>query len=251
MRETTEDEALVLNSHELGESDLLLTLYCRRIGRIPAIAKGARRSKKRFVNKLEIFSYLNIDITIRESTALAFLHQAELHTSFSHLRTSYPAYLAASVIQELLLAGIREGEHDDNLFRLSLWSLHNLRQPERHRATITLFLLRYLDCLGYRPELERCGRCRQPVNPKTKYIFHSVDGALRCCRCEQFRTPGLGQGTIRMLQTAQNIPLERLGRLRLSAPTITEGLQPLYNCCRNILQRDINSWPVFLARQKL
>ncbi len=242
-----EDDALVLHSRELGESDLLLSLYCRQAGRITAIAKGARRSKKRFVNKLEIFSYLAINFTIKPASSIAFLHEAELHTSFPALRTNYSAYLAASVVQELLLAGIKEGESDLQLFRLSLWALHSLQQKRQGKRIITLFLLRYLDHLGYRPELCYCEKCRHPPTAGRKYLLHPHNGTLLCSKCEQKRICTMKPGTIKMLGTAQDMPLERLNRLKPSALDIIDVLNALHSCCHTILQREIHSWRDFLS----
>ncbi len=242
-----EDDALVLHSRELGESDLLLSLYCRQTGRITAIAKGARRSKKRFVNKLEIFSYLAIDFTAKPTNPIAFLHEAELYTSFPALRTKYPAYLAASVIQELLLTGIREGERDSNMFRLSLWALHYLERVEQRKKVIALFLLRYLDLLGYKPELGHCRKCRQPLTAERKYTIHPQDGALHCSDCEKTRQCTITPGTIRMLNTAQDMPLERLIRLKPTSESVIETLHALHACCHSVLQRELHSWQDFLS----
>ncbi len=242
-----EDDALVLHSRELGESDLLLSLYCRQAGRITAIAKGARRSKRRFVNKLEIFSYLAIDFTARPTNPIAFLHEAELYTSFPVLRSSYPAYLAASVIQELLLAGIGEGESDNRMFRLALWALHYLEKREARRKIVALFLLRYLDLLGYRPELRHCGKCRQPPAAGRGYTLHPQDGTLLCSECERTGEETIATGTIRMLNAAQDMPLERLNRLTPTSASIMEILHTLHACCHTALQRELHSWPAFLS----
>ncbi len=242
-----EDDALVLHSRELGESDLLLSLYCRQAGRITAIAKGARRSKRRFVNKLEIFSYLAIDFTAKPTNPIAFLHEAELYTSFPVLRSNYPAYLAASVIQELLLAGIREGESDGRMFRLALWALHYLEKTEARRKIIALFLLRYLDLLGYKPELRHCRKCQQPPAAGRKYTLHAQDGALLCSKCEKTEEHTIAPGTIRMLSAAQDMPLERLNRLKPTSASIIETLHSLHACCHTALQRELHSWQAFLS----
>ncbi len=227
---------------------MLLSLYCRQAGRITAIAKGARRSKRRFVNKLEIFSYLSIDFTIKPTRSIAFLHEAELYTSFPTLRTYYPAYLAASVVQELLLAGIKEGESDQQLFRLSLWALHNLQQKEEGKQIITFFFLRYLDLLGYRPELGSCQECRQAPSAGKRYILHPHNGALLCSKCKPQQTSlSLEPGTVKILHAAQDIPLERLGRLKPSTADTFAALHTLHLCCHTILQREIHSWRDFLS----
>ena len=47
--------AIVLRVNDLGESDKIVTFYSKQEGKLAGIAKGAKKSKKRFSNKLEIF----------------------------------------------------------------------------------------------------------------------------------------------------------------------------------------------------
>jgi recombinational DNA repair protein (RecF pathway) len=44
-----ESQALVLRTREMGESDLLVDLLVRGVGRIVGVAKSAKKSKRRFV----------------------------------------------------------------------------------------------------------------------------------------------------------------------------------------------------------
>ncbi len=52
--------AIVLKVAEHGEADKLVTCYSRELGRMTGLAKGAKRSSRRFVNKLEEFSLLQL-----------------------------------------------------------------------------------------------------------------------------------------------------------------------------------------------
>ena len=47
-RETHKTAGFVLRSLQYGESDLIVTFYTREFGKIKGIAKGAKRSRKRF-----------------------------------------------------------------------------------------------------------------------------------------------------------------------------------------------------------
>ena len=81
-KQQIESAAIVLDCRDHGESDKIVTFFCRDIGRITGIAKGAKRSKKRFVNKLEIFSSLCIQHTLPQNGRLAFIAEAELLDGF-------------------------------------------------------------------------------------------------------------------------------------------------------------------------
>jgi DNA repair protein RecO (recombination protein O) len=55
------DEAFVLFKKAYGESDKIIRLFTRTSGKVAAIAKGASRSQKRFMNTLEPFNHINIE----------------------------------------------------------------------------------------------------------------------------------------------------------------------------------------------
>ncbi len=47
------DEAFVLDTRELGEADLIVTLFGQEHGKIRAVAPAARKSRRRFGGLLE------------------------------------------------------------------------------------------------------------------------------------------------------------------------------------------------------
>lgn len=239
-----ETDAIVLDINDHGESDVIVTLFARHEGRVRAIAKGARKSLRRFVNKLEPFSFLHVVCRRKSLDALAFLAEAELHSAFFNIRNDLELYTVASVIQEFLLIAIKDEQPDERIFRLSLWSLHHLDRQHTPRAVLALFLIRFFEYLGYRPDLEHCGGCRRAVTATAQCHFHPEWGALVCshCRSAATVTTPLSPGTVKVLRVAQHLPLERLDRLRLSGPMLQEALAMLHHYGRNLLQRDIVSW---------
>ena len=238
-------EAIVLDCSDHGEADVIVTLFCRDVGRLTAIAKSAKKSQKRFVNKLEPFSFLHIFYNRKSNRNLAFLAEADLLASFIKIRQDLELYALASIIGEFLLLGISEGEPDEKTFRLTLWALHSLDRKEQPRAILALFLIRYFDYLGYRPDLDICRACRTPVTPERRYTFHPDGGRILCSACSGdagTRGRELSHGTLKILKAAQDCPLARLHRLKLAGPVLSEALSLLHQYGRTIFQREINSW---------
>jgi DNA repair protein RecO (recombination protein O) len=241
-----ETDAIVLECNDHGESDVIVTLFSQTEGRISAIAKGAKKSLRRFVNKLELFSFLHIVCSRKTGRSLAFLSEADLHTSFLGIRNDLQLYTIASVIREFLLAGIKEDEPDEQIFRLSLWSLHNLDLHQPPKAILVLFLIRFFDHVGYRPDLLSCGKCTEQVIPLKKYFFDASRGRILCSGCSTGSTRGIAvsHGTIKILRSAQDLSLERLHRLKLSGTILQEALAILHAYGRHLFQRDISSWKI-------
>ena len=247
-----ETDAIVLDCRDHGESDVIVTLFSQSDGRCTAIAKGAKKSLRRFVNKLEIFSFLHIVCTKKAGRSLAFLSEAELHTSFFNLRGNLELYLIASVIREFLLLGVKENEPDERIFRLSLWSLHNLNLLRQPRAILALFLVRFFDYVGYRPDLQICRSCTEDVVLTKNYSFEASGGRIICSKCSLVGKKGLdlSQGTLKVLRSAQDLPLERLHRLSLSGTILREALNVLHTYGNHLFQRDIISWKLMQTYHK-
>lgn len=239
-------DSIVLATTEHAESDLIVTFFCGECGLLPAIAKGAKKSKKRFVNKLEPFTFLRISYDKKPHASLAFLREAELHSAFLNIRKNANFFGIASIICEFLQLAIREGEPEQKLFKLSLWSFHNLDQNKPPKNILALFLIKYLDYIGYRPELVTCGSCNRKTSQQYTYRFNTFSGRLICGPCSGKTSSGhpISIGTIKMMQTAQEIPLERLHRVTVSGMILNQTLSLLHNFSRQIFQREIVSWKV-------
>ncbi|MFT5697610.1 MAG: DNA repair protein RecO (recombination protein O) [Desulforhopalus sp.] len=248
-----QSDAIVLDTTDHGESDLIVTLFSHDSGRLSAIAKGAKKSKKRFVNKLEIFTYLQIHYQQKNERTLAFLSEAELHNCFPNIRHHLDLYGIASIIREFLLLGIKDGEPDSNIFRLSLWAFQRLDSKESPQQTLVLFLIHFFNYIGYRPDFWTCANCREDVQPDKTYRFNSASGQLICSNCDQHGKTGrpLSYGTIRIIQNSQDQPLERLHRLKFSGAILSESLHLLHNFGRQIFQREIVSWQILNQQKKV
>jgi DNA repair protein RecO (recombination protein O) len=240
-----ETDAIVLDCRDQGESDKIVTFFCRQAGRLSGIAKGAKRSKKRFVNKLELFSWLQLTYSLPRHGTLAFIAAAELQSSFLNLRQNVALYNAATVIREFLLMGSSDKDRDNRVFEILLWALQALDDQRPALSIIITFLIRFFEYIGYRPNLSHCYHCGHPLSPQGRYGFNYAIGSIVCATCSspgsQTITP-LSLGTIRLLTDVQNHPLERLHRLQFSTLAEDESLNMLHRYGRQLFQRDIRSW---------
>jgi DNA repair protein RecO (recombination protein O) len=218
-----ETAAIVLDCRDHGESDQIITFFCQDIGRMTGIAKGAKRSQKRFVNKLELFSSLRIRYTESRSSALVFIAEAELVESFISLRRNMSLYMAATVLRELTLSATRDLEGDDGIFPLLQWGLQSMdaQRPLSRRGAfrckrhlsgpgcvtcgprdigatlaripaqspvmniLAMFQIKFFEQIGYRPNLDFCLRCHQPFSIQQEYGFDCRGGGIVCGRCQR------------------------------------------------------------------
>lgn len=229
-----EGEALVLRVVEHGESDLIVRLLTPNAGRSTAIAKGARRSVRRFPGTLDVFNLLRVTVRRRARAGMGFLEQARLVSPFLGLRNDARRYALASYLCELLDRMAPEDAHGSDAARIFAFARGALSALESSRPDLAyrlLLELRALDALGLRPELGRCVRCGKPPDGAAPSSFNVSDGGLVCTDCARDRSGAVipvHLGTLKVLQQALDYDLGRLGRLAFGARALQEAEQLLF-----------------------
>jgi len=240
--------AIVLRVHDLGESDKIVTFYSKQDGKLAGIAKGAKKSKKRFSNKLEIFSLLQVfyNERSRARTGLFRIDEAELLNPFMSLRQNYDRYVSGVLACELVYCWARDYDPDKNIFNLLLWILQSLDKGSSPRVSQIFFQVKLYTFLGYKLYLEACIKCGNTNQSGMPYVFHPARHGLICRNCSSEPVSRddipLAINTIKLLQHAQELPLEKLERFRFSDASIREALQLFKIYGHHLLQREIAAW---------
>lgn len=153
------DKAIVLQKRNFSESDLIVTLFLLHGGKRTGIAKGARRSRKRFAAALETGAV--IELSYKESTQreLLFLQEASLlNPCLPAWRNSWMTIAIASYCLELAAKFLPENQESGDKFRLLELFLVDLKEEGALEALFA-FEFDWLRLCGWEPDLERCHFC--------------------------------------------------------------------------------------------
>jgi DNA repair protein RecO (recombination protein O) len=192
--------AVVVRTRAFGESDKIVTFLTRDLGKIAGIAKGARRSKRRFVNVLEPFTHVDVTLRLRQGSDLAFVNACVLRDAPISLARDLMKFAYASYVLELTDRMVREREAGPDTYELVRDAIALLENGEAETGVLRAFELHLLRLTGYEPELDRCRRCATTVASGTTMYVHPARGGVLCIRCR-------GEG--RAYQASQAV-LERL-----------------------------------------
>jgi DNA repair protein RecO (recombination protein O) len=225
-------EAVVLRAVEFGESDLVVHLLLPGSGRLAAIAKGARRSTRRFPGVLDLFNHLRVEIERSRRGALARLEHARLIDAFVGLRADARRFALGCFLLELLDRLAPEGaarRDAQRLFAFAVDALAALETARPDRRTHALLELQALAALGLRPELRRCVRCGRDVEGASAIAFHVPEGGPVCAACSRAGDAAVPVhlGTLRALEHGAGLPLDRIERLALTPAALDEALRVL------------------------
>ena len=187
--------AVVLRTRPHGESDKIVTFLTQDWGKVTGIAKGAKRSRRRFVNVLEPFSHVTLRFRPSRSDELVFILGCELIRAFRRPSQDLQRFALASYLVELtdvMVAGREAGQE------IYLLLLHTLTALEEASSLPTLFLsafeLRLLVEVGYAPNMSDCQLCGTEISEIAKETTHKTKrehrlifspglGGLVCAQC--------------------------------------------------------------------
>ena len=177
--------ALLLRRVPFGEADLIVTFFTEERGALSALARGARRSSKRF-SALEPMHLLRISVDERPGAELGVLTEAALERPRLHLVADLARLDAAGRALRWVreIAPAHTAEHD--VWRELNGLLDQLDDPAEPRppeACLVVAGLRLLAAFGWGLDLGRCVRCDRPCEPSASAYADPASGGLVCRAC--------------------------------------------------------------------
>jgi DNA repair protein RecO (recombination protein O) len=201
--------AFLLRIVDYGESDRIVTLFTRDHGKVSALARGARKSRKRFGGALEAFCLLEVTLASR-SRGLWRLGETALLRAHPGLATSLARLGAAARILELARELVPEHEPDPVMFALLEQALPALASAgEQHVAsTAAAGMLAVLAHAGFELRFTDCSVCAAPVPRGARVRFDPWRGGVVCTPCGGGPI-GLSATAVRGLLALSSLPLDR------------------------------------------
>lgn len=166
--------AFVLHSYPFRETSLVLEVFSRQHGRIPLVARGARRPKSALRGLLMSFQPLALSWFGKHE--LRTLHSAEWQGGQPLLQGT--ALMCGFYLNELLLNLTARDDPHENLFDYYRQTLQRLVHEEDHAATLRCFEKHLLQELGYALLLEHEAGSNKEINADRNYRYVLERGAI-------------------------------------------------------------------------
>ncbi len=188
--------AIVLSVEPVSEIDLKVD-FLTPLGRVLAVAKGGRKSKRRFLN---LFSELNIlRVNLRKSSRTIFpiIDSADLIYQvkspwFERRKFEFFSYLAE------LLGYLGKGLLEEGIFSFWVSFIRMADVNSLSEEMIFLLELKVLKHLGYAPLLDECVKCGN--RPKRVFYFSVERGGILCLHCRDDRSIPLSLAEVECLR---------------------------------------------------
>jgi DNA repair protein RecO (recombination protein O) len=240
-------DAVVLRHSDYGEADRLLTLFTRQLGKIRAIAKGARKLASRKAGHIEPFTHVRLQLA--QGRDMFIVTQADTVDAYLSLRDDLNLTAHAAYALELLDRFTYEDQTENpSLFRLLTDTLSRLASHHDPWLVNRYYEIRLLDLVGFRPQLFECVNCGRPLQPEDQF-FSFGGGGVICPRCGQGlrHLHGISLEALKYLRHFQRSSYAEAARARPSLEVQKETETLMQGYFTYLLERELNT-PGFLRR---
>jgi DNA repair protein RecO (recombination protein O) len=173
-RRVDHEPGYVLHTYPYMETSLIVEAFSRRFGRVPLLARGARRPRSAMRGVL--LSFHPLQLSWSGSAELANLRGAEWCGALQPL--SGRGLMCGFYLNELLLRLLPREDPHEVLFDVYGECLKLLSAGGEQGAVLRSFEKRLLAELGYAPLLERDAASGAPIDPQQRYAYEPDRGPM-------------------------------------------------------------------------
>lgn len=261
-------EAIILKRTDFGEADRILTLFTPDLGKLRAIAKGARKPSSRKSGHIELFTYSML--LLAKGRHLDVVTQADTLDAFMPLRVSLERLGYAYYLAELLDRFSEEGDpasrvssfsrsstvsdvaaENRPIFDLLLHSLRWLGDVGSDPALLArYFELHLLQHVGYQPQLFHCVNCGSPIEPVENFFSSEAGGVIDplCMQNQRDKIAGHARdahpipvNVLKVLRYLQTREYETVRSLRITPDVQAQVELLMYHFLAHHLERNLKS----------
>jgi DNA repair protein RecO (recombination protein O) len=180
VKELYRDEAVVLRTYRLRESDRIVVLLTKEHGKVRAVAHGVRKTNSKFGARLEPMSHVLVQL--RRGRELDTVTQVEsvdrLGPMLSSLDRTSQGMAAIEAVEQLAL----DREPTPQLFRSTVGVLRTIAERPSS-MNVPAFYWKLLAAEGLSPMLDACVRCEESGDGVEIVAFDLDEGGVLCRNC--------------------------------------------------------------------
>ena len=181
-----EDRGFILRKVEYGDYDFIITVYSEKFGKTSTIVKNARKSKKRFLGKLEPFNLINFNFKSNgDSESTKILNQASTTSEYNNTDLDKNVTILCSLVNEYIDAFEINHVRNNSTFLIieNFFSKVNKASLVNILDSVLEFQVTYLSSQGLKPMPEELSRIAgKKVNLSKKEVQRDMESRIKLIR---------------------------------------------------------------------
>lgn len=172
-------KGIVLAVHNMGDNDKMVTVLTPDLGKIGCAAKGARRPKSALMAGTQFLCFA--DFVIYKGVSSYNINSADPIEIFYNVRLDFDKLKVVSEVAKIASDVTDENQNSYKILQLVLNTIYMISESNHDLDFIlSVYKLRLLSIIGFRPIVEHCCNCGNKENIK---YFSFKDNGLKCDAC--------------------------------------------------------------------
>lgn len=175
--------AIVLHAFDYSESSRIVRLATREGGVQSVLARGARRSQKRFGGALDLFAEGEAQFEVKPGRDLHTLARFDVQRGRRGIGEALARFEGATALGEVMLRVAAADDANAVAYDALAEGLDAIAQATDAPQATLRATWRLLAALGYAPALEQCVHCGEPLAADAPIAFAASVGGGLCAAC--------------------------------------------------------------------
>lgn len=176
---TVKTKGIIIAEKVMSDFDKMLTILTPNMGKIECVAKGSRKPKSLLMAGTQFLCFG--DYMLYKGGENYSMNSCETIELFYNIRTDLDKLKYAVYITKIINDVTTENQNNYKILQLYLNTLYVISNTDKDLEFVTsIFRLRLLSIIGYRPEIEECKTCKEKEN-LTKFSIR--DNGFKCTAC--------------------------------------------------------------------
>ncbi len=172
-------KGIIIASNNMNDNDKMVTLLTPDLGKIGCAAKGARRQKSALMAGTQFLCFG--EFLIYKGVSSYNINSCEPIEIFYNIRLDIDKLKYASEVAKIVNDVTNENENTYRILQLMLNTIYMISESDKDLELIlSIFKLRLLSIIGFRPVVEHCISCKEKENLR---YFSIKDNGLKCNAC--------------------------------------------------------------------
>lgn len=227
---------IILKTQELNENDKLVTIYTDKLGKVNAVAKGAKRNRSKFLSTTLQFCYG--DYILFRGKNLYTINESSVIDSFRELLKDLETITYASYLCELVDICMVPEESNREFFKEFVSAFYLMKNKAVANNLLARGIeVKLLEAAGYGLNLEVCSICGRPINT-SNYINMKYSGGL-CSECDKSDSIHVSNTDYNILKYLSKTNMQNIYKLIISE----ESSKELYKILSTMIYSNLGKVP--------
>lgn len=211
-------KGFVFKKNDRSEADKVFSVFTEDFGKLEIRARAIRKITSKLRAGIDRFCLSEVEFI--QGKNYKTLTDAVVIKRFNGAPWSVEKLIIFNKIADVLDNFIKGQEKDESIFNLigEIFEKLNGRQLafDSQQLLYFYFFWNFFSELGYMPEIQKCAKCHEKLNPYSLY-FSNIDGGVICKKC--FRADNgakkINSDIVKMLRLILKKDWQILNRLRV------------------------------------